>query len=61
MGVDLQRAASKSGFMNLQTDSRNFPRKRSNCEEYGGFRTSITKRQLPVTKPLWEKQLPMIE
>lgn len=24
MDVDLQRAASKSGFMNLQTDSRNF-------------------------------------
>jgi hypothetical protein len=27
----------------------------------GGFRASITKRQLPVTKPLWEKRLSMIE
>ena len=27
----------------------------------GGFRASITKRQLPVTKPLWEKQLSMVE
>ena len=25
MDVDLQRAASQSEFMNLQTDSRNFP------------------------------------
>ena len=25
MGVDLQRAASQSGFMNLQTDGWNFP------------------------------------
>ncbi len=48
-------------FQQLYSFARNFPRKRSNCEECGGFRTSITKRQLPVTKPLWEKQLPMIE
>ena len=27
----------------------------------GGFRASITKRQLPVTKPLWEKRLSMVE
>ena len=25
MGADLQRAASQSGFMDLQTDSQNFP------------------------------------